>query len=77
MGGFSPAPPHIRLKMASEPQSATPQTIPEVLASVEARQFWERVYIACVTNGWTGDYGKESADAALTQWRERFGKAGE
>ena len=53
--------------------------IRDVLLSVEARQFWERVYIEVVRNPETFDRGftihpAKIADSALRDWRERFEK---
>lgn len=87
--GLDPGDRPSRSRMASEPQSATPQTIPEVLLSIEARSFWERVYVAALTaedpnraGGWVTDPPTDNraqrADTALASWRSRFGpKAGE
>jgi len=51
-------------------------TIPEVLLSIEARAFWERVYIANLHGNFTES--EHEADHALRAWRTRFErKAGE
>lgn len=57
------------------PRLGTPQSIPEVLRSVEARAFWERVYIAVIKHPerYNGDFLPETlADQALAAHRERF-----
>lgn len=52
-------------------------TIPEVLSTIEQRQFWERVYITQIQQGYplVGlQIGPgEIADSALADWCERFG----
>jgi hypothetical protein len=67
---------------SSHPQTETKKEIAEVLRSVEARQFWERVYIAAIRShqelpmSWGN--ADDIADKALNLWRERFEpKAGE
>lgn len=54
--------------------------IADVLLSMEARSFWERVYVACVERGYPS-FGtpevpgiSEIADTALLRWKERFEK---
>lgn len=49
-----------------------PKTIGEVLMSVEARQFWEKMYFAAMHCGWMREDVPALCDRALAQWRERF-----
>lgn len=45
---------------------------------MEARAFWERVYLAAIERASDAKHNGEIADAALLQWRSRFEpKAGE
>lgn len=66
--------------MTGSPQTE-PKEIREVLLSVEARQFWERVYCACVERGYAERADTDIpalADAAVRGWQKRFApKAGE